>query len=192
MILRYDNSKLCGKVWLLVPTIFSRWIATEAETVIGASIQASANYFPSAFWTFCQNYLYTPRVEKIGESQIIPTVATETLLRAGLTAPNVGTTIGAVEGSPVYVHTICSGSKKQYRKRLLRVGRRDGYRVLNCTIANLTGWTDDQIQRLQEVLEEKRASKGAASKNEADRSILGLLLAGGLEPWRLIQEWSPR
>lgn len=87
----------------------------------------------------------------------------------------------------MYIHTICSGSQNQYKKRLLRVGRREGQRVINRTLANVSGWTEEQIEKLQSALAARRIFRRTELQPDAERSVFSLLLAGGIEPWRLMQ-----
>jgi hypothetical protein len=91
----------------------------------------------------------------------------------------------------LYLHTIRSGSRGQYIKRLLRTGRREGQRVVNRTVANVSTWPDDRIAKLQNELKIYRMCRGTGWQAEADRWLFSLLLAQGIEPWRLMQTEAP-
>lgn len=58
----------------------------------------------------------------------------------------------------MYIHTIKSGDDRQYVKRLLRIGTRDGRKVKNHTLLNLSKWDSDAITRLEAALHEGRQS----------------------------------
>lgn len=86
----------------------------------------------------------------------------------------------------MYIHTIRSGSKQQYTKRLLRISRRENGRVVNRTIANVSGWADEQVARVREALAAHRAWTKAGFGEPSARRLLTLLLREGVAPWRLM------
>lgn len=86
----------------------------------------------------------------------------------------------------MYVHIIRSGSRNQYEKRLLRAGKRRAGKVVNFTVANVSGWTADQLDELYAALEAHREAKRHARDDDA--GLLSVLLRYGVAPWRIMQD----
>ncbi len=98
----------------------------------------------------------------------------------------------------MYIHNIYSshvtadGEQRTYQKRLLRVARRQGGRILNRTIANVTKWEAEKLSLLMDALAAKRGAKEFSTSEQADQSLFCFLLSMGVEPWRLMQTDATR
>lgn len=77
----------------------------------------------------------------------------------------------------MYIHRIYSGENRCYRKVLLRRSYKEKGQSKNITLANLSNWSESQIELLESALAEKRQLKGQPEERDADRKIYGILYA---------------
>ena len=61
----------------------------------------------------------------------------------------------------MYIHRIYSGENRCYRKVLLRRSYKEKGQSKNITLANLSNWSESQIELLESALAEKRQLKGS-------------------------------
>lgn len=87
----------------------------------------------------------------------------------------------------MHIHQIRSGKHRQYLKLLLRESYRDGRSIGKYTVANLSGWSKEQIALLEEALAAKRACRGTPLEDQADCQIFSLVLSNVplSKQWRL-------
>lgn len=93
----------------------------------------------------------------------------------------------------MYIHSTFTsyrkntGERSLYEKRLLRVCRREGKKVINRTIANLTHWSEETLSELSDILAVSRATGKTFAKEEVDTLLFNFLLSQGVPAWRLNQ-----
>lgn len=97
----------------------------------------------------------------------------------------------------MYIHKITSGDRKQYQKFLLRKSVREGAIVRKETYANLSNWTSEQLQKLEEAIQMKRRCRGTMLEREADLWIHALVKANNTNSapssdWQLLCGLSRR
>ncbi len=89
----------------------------------------------------------------------------------------------------MHIHKIRFGN---CTKLLLRQSVRDGRAVRKLTLANLTPWSKEQLDKLEAALTWKRLCTGTAFESEADRQIFNIV-APNVHPsklWRLMVPFS--
>lgn len=90
----------------------------------------------------------------------------------------------------MHINRIRSGKQKQYLKVLLRRSRREGRRVVKCTVMNLTKWSQEDLARLESALQTRRCAISTDERDQADRLVLRILTEPGDQdpstPWQIL------
>jgi len=85
----------------------------------------------------------------------------------------------------MHIHRIKSGKLKQHVKILLRRSYRDGNEVKKYTLANLSGWYQEDIELLESALKWRRLLIGTSLQAQLDLEIANLIVRGMESPANL-------
>ncbi|MBU6454489.1 MAG: hypothetical protein KGS72_22160 [Cyanobacteria bacterium REEB67] len=78
----------------------------------------------------------------------------------------------------MYIHKVKSGKGEGYTRYLLRKGKRDGRRVRNFTLLNITYFSEERRRQLGEALKLKRKKRGKNDEELINELITSIIYAG--------------